>query len=538
MKHLTESELSAWIDGVLEPGARREAERHLAACAECRAALAGWEAQDRDLARLLEHDPGEAYFASFADRVSARILIEGRSPAAVEEAHVLAGSAETEEPHESAPLSERRLRQAGPPVGKLLETIGRWLSGPRLAWVGAAAAVLASAGVVFLISRENAVRALQDRNLSVRSQVESRVPAPPSASSGTAAKEQSAQLESAPSTPGSAAPPSSGAGGAVAGGAANDRVDRGPSATATAPAPAPTLARRESGTTPEALSKTEARSRPMQRAGGEDVPVASRAAAPASPSAESPLQVPAPTSRLAKIKQSQQGAAPLQAGDANRALAPQDAKMVERDGGQMARLCGTVRDAEGRPIPNAQVGFSDAPTGVTTDASGRWCLDTAPGERTLTIMAVGFRESRRTLQVSSSAEGQDVTLAAVPVMEGGGASGLLGYMSRGSTPWPASVASFAADAERAMASGVRRGSAADFDRAAQSWERVANAVRQGPVGVTARRNLADARYRAWQTGVTPQRSIAAISALSSYLRVAPASDREAVQSRLEEVRKR
>jgi len=524
MKHLSENELSAWIDDALEPHARRDAEHHLAACAECREALAELEAQDHALARLLERDPGEAYFERFAERVAARIREEGRNPAAVAEAHVLAGHGDGEAAPEPAPATERRLRQAAPPAGSLLEIIGRWLSGPRLAWVGATAAVVAAGGVVFLISREGALHTFQDRNISVRGhQVEGA--APPSATAPSAPSAGATE---------STAPPSTGP-------VANDESARetrpselreqspaagAPSPTAIGPSSS-TLARRETGVA--APGVTTARSRPVERKGGEDVPVAGAVPPAPAPATEAQSATPAPANRLAKIKQSQQqGVAPMQS-------APQSARDQSALAEQV-RLCGTVRDAEGRPVANAQVGFTDASTGVSTDANGHWCLETSPGERTLSIMAVGFRESRRNLEVTGGSEGQDVTLAAVPVLDNRGGSSLLGMVGRsGPGSWPASVASFAADAQRAMDAGVKKGSATEFDRAARSWERVANAVRSGPVGVSARRNLAEARYLAWQAGRNQARSIAAISAMSSYLAVAPPEEREVVQRRLNEV---
>ncbi len=71
--HLTPEQLSALVDGALAGRARDEAERHLATCAACRDALAALSAQEEALRRTLTHDPGEAYFESFAGRVQERI---------------------------------------------------------------------------------------------------------------------------------------------------------------------------------------------------------------------------------------------------------------------------------------------------------------------------------------------------------------------------------------------------------------------------------------------------------------------------------
>ena len=62
MKHLTDQQLSAYLDGALPRRPAEDAARHLAACAPCREALAELAAQDRALRPALESDPGEAYF--------------------------------------------------------------------------------------------------------------------------------------------------------------------------------------------------------------------------------------------------------------------------------------------------------------------------------------------------------------------------------------------------------------------------------------------------------------------------------------------
>ncbi len=130
MNHLTEDQLSALADGgpVLRAGAsaaaaREEAERHLESCTACRDALAGLLAQDRDLRGALEHDPGDAYFETFAARVGGRIRAAG-----------LRGA------------------QARAPEGRGLAD---WFRSPRkLAVVGVVATVVVGAGIVMLSTRE------------------------------------------------------------------------------------------------------------------------------------------------------------------------------------------------------------------------------------------------------------------------------------------------------------------------------------------------------------------------------------------------
>ena len=140
MTHLTESELSAHHDGALPADERARADAHLAGCDACRAALARLAAEDRALAGALSHDPGEAYFDSFAARVENRIRAAG-----------LAG-AQAREPGRFWP----------------------WLRSPRgLAWLSATAAVVVGAGVVMMTARE-----VEMQNLKKPQWTERAAPAP------------------------------------------------------------------------------------------------------------------------------------------------------------------------------------------------------------------------------------------------------------------------------------------------------------------------------------------------------------------------
>jgi hypothetical protein len=137
MSHLTEEQLSALADGALEGRAREAAERHLETCLECREALAGLVSQDRALSSALDHDPGEAYFESFAARVGGRIRAAGLEGA-----------------------------QAREPEGR---SLADWFRSPRkLTLVAAVATVVAGAGLVMLASREVRVPALREKEIESR----------------------------------------------------------------------------------------------------------------------------------------------------------------------------------------------------------------------------------------------------------------------------------------------------------------------------------------------------------------------------------
>ncbi|MEK7330367.1 MAG: zf-HC2 domain-containing protein, partial [Candidatus Eisenbacteria bacterium] len=138
MKHLTSEKLSAHLDRALTGHAAEKAERHLAACEECRRALAALVAQDAGLRPALTHDPGEAYFERFAGRVEDRLRAAG-----------LAGA---------------QARGHG-------FDLGRFIRSPRaLAWAGAAAVVVVGAGLALMTGREVRPPDLRDRDLAGRAQ--------------------------------------------------------------------------------------------------------------------------------------------------------------------------------------------------------------------------------------------------------------------------------------------------------------------------------------------------------------------------------
>lgn len=56
-------------DGELPAGERPEVERHLASCAECRAALDGWKAAARTFFRKPAAEPSEAFVAAVMARI-------------------------------------------------------------------------------------------------------------------------------------------------------------------------------------------------------------------------------------------------------------------------------------------------------------------------------------------------------------------------------------------------------------------------------------------------------------------------------------
>ena len=63
-------------------------------------------------------------------------------------------------------------------------------------------------------------------------------------------------------------------------------------------------------------------------------------------------------------------------------------------------MCGTVKDEEGRPVAGARVIMADVGIGVVTDRTGRYCMTAPLGERTLSVVAMGFTTWRDVVSVS------------------------------------------------------------------------------------------------------------------------------------------
>src|SRR5262245_50386060 len=132
MKHLTDEQLSALLDDALPASQRAACDAHLAGCEACRVRLAEASALDRSLGKALVHDPGEGYFADFAERVAKRIATGERRPGAAPE----------------APKARKP-----------------WLVSPRgLALAGSTAALLVTAGIAWMrfSNEQGAARALRE----------------------------------------------------------------------------------------------------------------------------------------------------------------------------------------------------------------------------------------------------------------------------------------------------------------------------------------------------------------------------------------
>jgi hypothetical protein len=562
VNHLTTEQLSARLDDALRGNTREAADRHLAACAECRAALAALAAQDAQLGQALHHDPGEAYFESFAARVEDRIRAEG-----------LAGA-------QARATRERRSWWRD------------WFRTSRgLAWVGGVAVVVVGAGLAIMTARETPTPTLRDSALDQRIAQQAPAPAAPTREGereiasreeitrGTSKAEPKpapvmGALEDRDAAKSKAAPaPSAGADaqGKIRGGRADEvklqfaqppqsagglKKEAKQSAGASLPAPAPVT--------------LEARTQKMQEkridAKGEEV---SAGAAPSVNDAPAGTTRPGlvPTDALNQIRKPA-AAAPME--NRSRALAVDSVgamnERAQRGGATQStlaataaetRLCGIVRDNAGRPVAGATVIVSDLGRTASSDGNGRFCVSAPAGDHTLAAMAVGFGVIERAVRVEG--ESSEVALALEPVSVLGsgstwGASKSL-YRDGGSSGSPSFSLPPAKDRETSLidelpppslrivrgaqqlsATAAQRRSAALHDAAATEWERALRVLAGTPLELRARREIAEARYQAWKTAPTPARLAAARVALAAWeARVAAGPEQAKTRARVMEL---
>jgi hypothetical protein len=465
--------------------------------------MAALAAQDDALRPALAHDPGEAYFETFADRV------------------------------------EDRLRAAGLRGAQAKSWEGRglgWLRSPgRLAAVGAVVAVIGGAAIVVVTARlERPAPAVTTLTPALeRSLARPSEPAPPATSApGTRAS----RPEDEAATGNLAAGPEPAERRERVLAKSEERADvavpgQAPlRETEAAPAPAAGMAQsapppvQDQGTAPRRLVTSR------RTASGEDVPV--------NPGAYSFAAPPPGAARDQESKsgmpEQPKGGLPRRAVPAGeQKLGAQAMSEARAPGATEARICGRVTDSNGRPVAGAQVAIADLGLGDSTDADGRFCLAAPAGPHSLAVMAVGYHESR--LQVGATREAAEtrVTLRPVPVLDrgleaftrtGDRNSALAGREAGARDPFavlPESLRTRAEEARRLADRARASGAAEDFDAAAAGWERVVPRV-SGDAVQEARYRRAEARFLAWQAGAGESRARAASDALVAYLRYARA----------------
>jgi len=507
VKHLTEEQLSALLDGELKGDAVWRAEQHLESCEACRDALADLSARDATLGTALANEPGEEYFAKFADRVVGRIA-----------------SAEA-----AGATSERAIRDAERrPFPRAW-----WESPRRLAMVGGVAMLVIGAGVVLLTAREGRFpsNAAEQKLAQHAAQTE----APPVVSP---------ELQSpsnAPATPPPAAP------------SAKDEI-------AKQKEPRPPAAAR-SRQLPSELAAN--RMNKVPRGGGE------RRSAPTAGFAAAPKPLPQSATNAEKISALKRAAvSPLAAKSPARAqeqAAPPAAAMATRSLDKAARRdetglrCGTVHDDQGRPLAGVEVTAIDVARSTKTTTDGRFCIDLPPGEHELQLLAVGFRAAR--LPVPAEDQGElAATLAPVEVLGGSGAlararSGrsegaaapapattALSSLSGGEDAlraFPGSLRAAAEDAAHLQADAAGAGGSAGYDAAAAAWEKVLARASGGAPEVEIRARIAECRYLGWRRAGDARHASAAVEALTAFIGRVPIGERQNLAARwLDQIRAR
>lgn len=516
MEHLTDDQLSAHLDGAQPEAERARTDAHLGGCEACRSRLAGLAALDRDLSTALTHDPGEAYFESFADRVGARIAREA------------AGSSEAA-PSPRAPLgwwarlfaTPRRLAAVGGMMAVVVAAGLTW----RMMQRGPAAPVELQMNALRSELTEEPSRADDaERGLADRAPGADRAEpvAPPPAASPRAdlSKSQALAEESggAPSARNAPLPR-----GATSGRVQEMRtlpngeqvpvpseVDR--LTQRDAPAPAPTSQQ-------EAMVAMKRRlaAQPLERS-KESAEVRSadprqEKQAETETKAESGAIAPAPAGlRLGESTAKSPGFAskPLTASGTRPTFDEDVSARANEDGSEW---CGVVRDAKRRAVAGATVTVIETGRSVRTDSAGHFCVPAAGTDATLSVLAVGFEPVRIGMHGGGGVQPLAVSLKAVSAV-GQGLSFVRepGWRTR-AVPNP--------------------GEAARWDSVATRAEDSLPGLRGTANRTAALRTLADARLRAWRAAASSTRESAARVAIERYLESLPegAARREAIRWR-------
>ena len=581
--HRTDDQLSAQLDGALDVAQAEAATAHLAACESCSARYAALVALEGDIDRVLAHDPGEAYFASFAGRVSARIAAE------------------------SAPAVAPRAAAAAP-----TQASGgwwSWLQSPRgLAFAGGALAFAIAAALAVKLSshgpQELASLQAPQASREMKSAPSGEMPAPaptsaaaPSADAGAAAeagKAKQSERRDVPRVP-APAPVAAQADDKLAAVAKKEAANVIASPRMAAPGRAQEMRTLENGEqvpvsrTPGAArldtptpkdanggAFQKPRATPMGTQGFAAPPPPVGAATPAAGTQvtgapEAPVaHVPKTLAEksvglLDRLRDAKRAAPPVnpadaivspQAASAPAALAPraggaQPVREEELGAAQQAppmalRLCGRIADPQGRAIAGAVVSVTQAGTSATSDADGSFCVDSPDLSGTVRVFAVGYEPYRYTIRGVANAHVLTFTLTPVPAL-GAGGLGVRHDARLLTTPAPAKADPFAgasstariaiAGAEKAEAAAAQAHAAGAWSLAATQWTQAATLLK-GAAAHEGRFRAAAARMQVLPLAPDAMEPRAAArAALKSFLATAPkGAERDQAQRWLEKIR--
>jgi hypothetical protein len=537
MSHLTEDQLSAFADGALPERDRGACEAHLAACEACRTRLAELSALDRDLTDALEHDPGEAYFETFADRVAARIARE--APAAA-----------------PARSGARAARPGG-------ASPWAWLRTPRgLSIVGSAAALVAVAGLAWIRfqGRDDVARLVPSRSRSG-------IGGPRQGTPPAGRREEPRQgvappaaepLPQATAPAGATAPPPRFAPAPAAGPTASreEETAQAPPAPPAAALRAREVRRNEAGADVSVKPEASAPAGRRPIAGGERAGTTPGTAAPAPAGSEprvemkrmaTPYTAPTATKAPGSEDAAASGAAPGEAAESKEGVVrsfstrAMDSKAPVDFFGDGLSPCGTVQDARGTPIAGARITVTnDGLRTASSGADGRFCLPRLAAGDTLSILRVGFEPARLVVGPATSLA---VRLEPIGTL-GPGPETALGHpgptaLAPGQVLRPGALV----PAPRAPAADVyadqpaeirlavtqardadelarREGSALAYERSAEAWTGIASRS-AGAAALDARFHALASMRAAFRTEPTAARRDRLRAALAAFVATAP-----------------
>lgn len=515
MKHLTAQQVNQQLDGALPPEERDDVLHHLEECAICRQLVQEFVVQGEQISHALRHDPGEAYFATFSGRVMERVA------------------------------AERAAAHPGRAAGARGGWLG-WVGSPRaLATVGGTLAILAVAGIAFVQWRS------RPSAFAILGHAKGKTAEAPHAERGRTVDEGSRAQSRATEREGAVSKDSK-----EAEAPAERAVDRranimsSPGAREVAEsnlrqAPAPPAATRardvgvddRAGAAAGRAEPTQTKAQKLEEASGTQFRFAKPSAAP-------PVQneaVPRPgeaqggTNALRKdVAARSLGSAEKSRAPAPSAAAPMSATLDARSPlvATTVRVCGVVRDPNGRAVPGALVAVAESGRSTVSEADGAFCIDAPGGRSTLAALAVGFETARIPLADATSAEPIAVVLKPVatvvpPSPFAGGAKRVSGAEADGANapdPFEGEAAATRAEVARARQQAglaARERSAGAWDAAATDWARVLARVAGVGSADEARYRVAEARFRAWEAAPDARRARLAEETLTSFLVRAP-----------------
>ena len=564
MNHLTDEQLSALLDDALKAGERAACDAHLAGCDACRARLAEASALDTSLGRALTHDPGESYFADFAERVAKRIAAQPS---------LLAAAPEAKRQLDAAPEAPKAPKSASTAP----RSLWAWFTSPRgLALAGSTAALLVTAGIAWMRfhNEQDVTRALHE--------------AAPNASGSRASKQSAESDELAPSL----APPPAASTPAPPGGtrARSDAAPRdlarmqevrtlpngeqvpvartneqggapaGQEASGNAlaaPATGSTIAQMkrrsvapaaESGAPAAGAPEVKTESAPREEAqrlskDTEPSPApAQKLAAPPPPTAPPQAKASLATDSARGRSFSTWGASKslYNSGNTNELKAlTSDARKLQG----LASTCGRVRDARGLAVAGAQVtAVHDGVRTARTDAGGEFCIDGLAAGDTLTVMHVGFDPWTAVVTPMTSLAitldpvgtlGPNATMITgrvqAPSPSFSGALHEHGITEPAFAPRPdvyegqsSTIRQLVLDAREATSVARREHTAPGFESAAKKWAAVQGQVKGAPA-YDASFQVVSSLRSAYQLEPTSERGGRLRSAIAAFLATAPAT---------------